>query len=150
MTADLPRGSAPSGEAASGGASDLRGPVALPGTAVVVLVSAAWAGPSRPAPTVLRELARRWGGQVHALLVEDPTDELLDLLQVEALPTWMRFLPAELHAPGPTEDRLTLEELSGITPSGGQVSLPGPWVLVHRRTGALPKHVVDAEFGPDA
>jgi hypothetical protein len=40
------------------------------------------------------------------------------------------------------------DALHGRTPEGATVTLPGPWTLTHRRTGALPKHVVDAELGP--
>lgn len=66
---------------------------------VVVLVSASWAGPSRPAPTVLRELGRRWGTAVHTLLVEDPSEEVLDALRVDVVPTWLRFVRAGADGP---------------------------------------------------
>lgn len=113
----------------------------------VVLVSAQWAGPSGPAPTVLRELSRRWGGSVHVLLLEEPDDELLDAWAVDMLPTWLRFA----HG-GPLDDEadLIVSRLQGASPAGEAVVLDGPWRLVHRRTGALPKHVVDDEFGPQA
>lgn len=109
---------------------------------VVVLVSADWAGPSRPAPTVLRELARRWGEGRRTLLIEDPDDAVLDQLQVNVLPTWLLCAPGE----GPQ----TIPELSGTTGSGEDAVWEGPWQVLHRRDGALPKHAVDAEFGPGA
>src|SRR5690625_4097451 len=54
---------------------------------VVVLISVTWAGPSRPAPTVLRELSRRWGREIREVLLEDPDDEVLDQLEIELGPT---------------------------------------------------------------
>ena len=129
---------------------------------VVVLVSASWAGPSRPAPTVLRELARRWGGTPTALLVEDPDDALLERWQVEHLPTWIACRRMEEgqtpvgadeeESPSvtPTEGAApcVLTGLEGCTPTGDPLSLPGRWQVVRRHSGALPKHVVEAEFGP--
>lgn len=114
---------------------------------VVALVSAEWAGPSRPAPTVLRELSRRWGDAVKPLLIEDPADEVLEQLRVTVLPTWLRFIAA-VAVPG--ETGLTIDELRGKDVRGSESILPGPWRLVHQRTGALPKHEVDREFGPVA
>lgn len=114
---------------------------------VVVLVSAPWAGPSRPAPTVLRELARRWGGDVRTLLIEDPDDAVLEQLRVSVLPTWLRFVPTDAV---PGAGALCVPELKGASASGEELVLPGPWLLVHERTGALPKHEVDREFGPGA
>lgn len=61
---------------------------------VLVLVSAAWSVPSRPAPTVLRELARRPGAPVRGLLLEDPERAVLDELGVSVLPTWLVLGPA--------------------------------------------------------
>lgn len=122
------------------------------GAAVVVLVSSSWAGPSRPAPTVLRELSRRWGDAVRTMLIDDPAGDVLDALRIEHLPTWLRFLPAPPagHADPQEEDedRLGVGELHGSSMRGEPLSLPGPWILDHRRSGALPKHVVDDEFGP--
>lgn len=126
---------------------------------VLVLLSADWAGPSRPAPTLLRELARRWGSSMHTLLVEDPDDGILDRWQVEHLPTWLRFVPADeggadepLGHEGPEGDEgaahVVEAELRGLSPRGEESLLPGPWRLDVRRSGALPKHVVDAELGP--
>lgn len=111
----------------------------------VVLLSAQWAGPSGPAPTVLKELSRRWGTSVHAVLVEDPDDELLELWDVDMLPTWLRFTPGE---PLDDEETLTVTHLRGASPGGEGLHLEGPWTLTHRRSGALPKHVVETEFGP--
>lgn len=136
----LPAGSAP----ADASAADVP---------VVMVVSADWAGPSRPAPTVLRELGRRWGAAIRVLLVEDPSDEQLALLGVEVLPTWLRFVPhAAAAGDGAAEDGqgTAVDALTGVTPAGDDVTLPGPWRLVHRRTGAQPKHVIEAEFGPEA
>lgn len=170
-------------------------------TPVLVLLSADWAGPSRPAPTLLRELSRRWGTAMHTLLIEEPDDEILARWAVEHLPTWLRFVPDEDEAivdhgdEKPDlpriEDRAAaaaqLEDVDGIStrehsddaadgdapvavgaassrpdeqevlrevtlrghaPGGGELMLPGPWRLSHRRSGALPKHVVEAELGP--
>lgn len=149
---------------------------------VVVLISAAWAGPSRPAPTILRELQRRWGMSVDLVLFEDPDDAVIDELGVEVVPTWLRLEPAP---PPPTPDPAGLLDqawrtghgdaagrdepshatgsceqpvppglpcrhlaLEGASPLGENVTLSGSWVEAHRRTGALPKHVIDQEFGP--
>ncbi len=108
---------------------------------VLVLVSADWAAPSRPAPTLLRELSRRWGTSMQCLLVEDPEDAFLDRWAIEHLPTWLRFVTDD-------EDG-EQSELHGLTPGGEELVLDGPWRLTHRRSGALPKHVVDAELGPE-
>ena len=43
-----------------------------------------------------------------------------------------------------------LDELTGHSPDGELTTLLGPWSLVHRRTGAQPKHIVEAEFGPES
>lgn len=132
------------------------------GAPAVVLVSAPWATPSRPAPTVLWELSRRWGPALHAVLIEPPSEELLDLLAIDSLPTWLRFRPGSVNepsAPGELEvveepsasaEPCVVAELVGTSSSGEAITLPGPWTLVHRRTGALPKHVVEAEFGPQS
>lgn len=112
----------------------------------VVLISASWAEPSRPAPTVLTELSRRWGSSAHTLLVEDPDDDLLDQWDVQMLPTWMRFTPRALLD---DESGLCVAQLTGTGPRGEPLVLEGPWTLSHRRSGALPKHVVDADFGPN-
>lgn len=113
----------------------------------VVLISASWAGPSRPAPTVLTELSRRWGSCAHTILVEDPDDELLDQWDVQMLPTWMRFAPRALLD---GEGALCVARLTGTGPGGEPLELEGPWTLTRRRSGALPKHAVDTEFGPDS
>lgn len=60
----------------------------------VLLVTAAWCIPCRPAPTLLRELARRWSGDVHPVLLEDPSDAQLDEWGISVLPTWLRLEPA--------------------------------------------------------
>lgn len=113
---------------------------------VVVLISAAWAGPSRPAPTILKELARRWGDRVHTLLVEDPTDEIIEQLGIEVLPTWLRLE----HLGGDVTDRPETVRIQGTSTEGDDLLLAGSWTETHRRTGALPKHVIAAEFGPDS
>lgn len=117
---------------------------------VVVLLSADWAGPSRPAPTLLQELTRRWGAAMHTILLEDPGDEILDRWEVTHLPTWLRFVPAEAAHVSSDTGALREETLHGQSPGGAELTLPGPWVLTHRRSGGLPKHVVESEFGPDA
>lgn len=144
MSEGLPRGSgAPDGEARTPGPP----PVAVGRVPVVVVVSAPWAPPSRPAPTVLRELGRRWRETLQVLVVEDPTEELLEAWAVQVLPTWLRFDPA---ASTDGEDDLVLPVLAGTDLEGRDVSLPGPWHLVRRLTGAQPKHVIHAEFGPES
>lgn len=120
---------------------------------MVVVVSAPWAGPSRPAPTVLRELARRWGGAMQVLIVEDPSDAVLDAWSIEVLPTWLRFVPAPSEPSESAADAILpirVDELTGHSPDGELTTLLGPWNLVHRRTGAQPKHIVEAEFGPES
>lgn len=123
-----------------------------PAVPVVVLVSASWAAPSLPAPTVLRELSTRWGSRILTLLVEDPEDEVLEQWNVDVLPTWMRFQPGVPQAPldEAQGERLRVAALSGLAPTGARVVLEGPWTLTRRRTGALAKHVVETEFGPNA
>lgn len=115
---------------------------------VVVVVSAPWAGPSRPAPTVLRELARRWGSALQVLLVEDPDEDLLERWSISALPTWLKFdSPTGSAHDG---EGLVLPEIAGTDPSGRHLRLLGPWTLTHQLTGAQPKHVIEAEFGPES
>lgn len=139
---------------------------------VLVLVSAPWAGPSRPAPTVLRELARRWGDALTVVLIEEPSEEVLEQWDIDVLPTWALLQrPAEGHgaplptrrarhtpptAPGgePTDTcaaapgAAVTGEVRGVGARGELIVLPGPWEVIRRVTGAQPKHVVDAEFGP--
>ena len=77
--------------------------------------------------------------------------------KIDALPTWLRFQPGVEPArravetrggdDGP-EDPLVVPELRGVGPDGAPLTLPGPWTLTRRRTGAQPKHVIEAEFGP--
>ena len=140
-----PRGSAPA-EGRGGEAHPGAAPV--PARPVVAVVSAPWAGPSRPAPTVLRELGRRWGDAVQVLLVEDPTEDLLASWGIDVLPTWLRFRPGGAVDGGHDGPGLVLSELAGCDLEGNQVALRGPWHLELRREGAQPKHVIDAEFGP--
>ncbi len=120
-----------------------------PGPVAIVLVTADWAGPSRPAPTLLRELSRRWGSAVRAVLVDSAQDDVLDLLEVEVVPTWLRLHPVE-SVDATADDALmgVVEDLAGKTPTGDDIVLSGRWAVNHRRTGALPKHVIAEEFGP--
>lgn len=122
-----------------------------PGAPVVVLLSASWAGPSRPAPTVLRELSRRWGSRILALLVEEPDNDVLEQLSVDVLPTWLKFRLGDPTSPlGDAEEGLAVPTLRGVAPNGEVLVLEGPWTLTRRRTGALAKHVVETEFGPNS
>ncbi len=114
----------------------------------MVLVSAPWAGPARPGPTVLRELGRRWGTAVRVLLVEDPSEQFLEECSVEMLPNWLKLVPVTGASSAADSEEMILGALTGTDLTGDEVTLPGPWRLVHRRTGAQPKHVIDAEFGP--
>ena len=116
---------------------------------VVVLISATWAGPSRPAPTVLRELSRRWAGELSVVLLEDPLEEVLEQLEVELVPTWVR-LEAAGSATASRAGTMRHLEITGTGTDGQELVLAGAWLETHRRTGALPKHVIDAEFGPRA
>ena len=164
MTSEPPRGSgAPRGAAGSRSAglprvpAEANGPA--PPRAAVALVSAPWGGPPPPPPPPRRGRAPPRGRAVHSLLVEDPPDELLEAWKIDALPTWLRFQPGVEPAQGAVEthgddevaeDQLVVPELRGFGPDGAALTLPGPWTLTHRRTGAQPKHVVEAEFGPYA
>lgn len=145
MTTGLPRGSGPREDP---GAATLPGAHPRRQGPVVVVVSAPWAGPSRPAPTVLRELGRRWGAAARVLIVEDPSEELLERWGIDVLPTWLRFQPSSGADGERSDEELLLPELTGTDLEGALVTLEGPWLLQHRRTGAQPKHVIDAEFGP--
>jgi hypothetical protein len=84
------------------------------------------------------------------ILLEDPSDEILDRWEVKHLPAWLRFTPEQAAHDSSEAGVLREETLHGRSPGGAEVALKGPWVLTHRRSGALPKHVVDSEFGPDA
>lgn len=118
---------------------------------IVALVTGSWCAPCRPAPTVLRELARRWGTQRHCVLVEDPSDQVLDQLQVDFLPAWLLFEPASQAAGAGCDATSGPDLIDGSSPSGDHhLTIPESWRIRHRRTGALPKHVVDTEFGPAA
>lgn len=165
-----------------------------PGVAVV-LVTADWAGPARPAATVLRELSRRWGDAVHTVMVDASQDAALELLGVDVVPTWLRFVrvagtaldgplvPHETarsaatgaegavmsagHAGVSTPDsaegtagaaegtadsaeHLLLRDITATSVTGERTVLTGIWKLTIRRSGALPKHEVARDFGPDA
>lgn len=112
----------------------------------VVLVTAAWCGPCLPAPTVLRELDRRWGGAAHAVLIEDAPEEVLDQLAIEVLPVWLQLAPVDPGADGASPEA---RDLVGNSSDGSGVRLCGEWAITERYDGALPKHVVDARFGPE-
>ncbi|APX33508.1 hypothetical protein BH708_13185 [Brachybacterium sp. P6-10-X1] len=121
----------------------------------VLLVTAAWSAPARPAATVLRELARRWGSRVHALLVEDADEEMLDLLGVQTIPTWIRLSRATargsaVNSSVTTFHETTFHDLRATDLHGNPVVLTGAWTITHCRSGALPKHAVDEQFGPDS
>lgn len=78
---------------------------------VVLLIAPRWAAPARPALLIAPELNRRWGGHPRLLVVDDPDDDLLDALDVEAVPTWLRFevreacAQASSESSGPTQDQ---------------------------------------------
>lgn len=141
------------------GAGDPHSGATTPSTVprALVLVSADWSLPSRPAPTVLRELARRPGPPVRALLIEDPERDALDALGVSVLPTWMVLAPvsgsgaSDASAGRAGETRLdaldgdvVLTDLVGNDPGGEPLRLEGPWRVLRRSEGALPKHAVAA------
>ncbi|MGP9536711.1 hypothetical protein ACT3SP_01785 [Brachybacterium sp. AOP43-C2-M15] len=111
-------------------------------------MTAPWAGPSRPAPTVLRELSRRWGDARPAVLVEDPAEETLDAWSIEVLPTWLLLERDERSGSDAEAGPLGSRTVRGATPAGEPLVLEGLWREVRRLTGAHPKHVIDAEFGP--
>lgn len=90
---------------------------------------------------------------MQVLIVEDPSDAVLDAWSIEVLPTWLRFVPAPSEPSEGAADAILpirLDELTGHSPDGELTTLLGPWSLVHRRTGAQPKHIVEAEFGPES
>lgn len=197
----------------------------------VVLVTADWAGPARPAATVLRELSRRWGDQVRTGIIDASQDALLDLLAVDVVPTWLRLIRLDVHvidapsnasddnprpatrsgsataeaglsardaedsaegaaagaepgraggstthsAPGSAaawtdvpvgvatatttttttdgpagfEEHLLVRNLTVTSSTGERTVLAGTWRITTRRRGALPKHEVARDFGPD-
>ncbi|GAA1490778.1 hypothetical protein [Brachybacterium sacelli] len=114
----------------------------------VVLVTADWSAPARPAPTVLRELARRWGPAVRALVLKDADDGVLETLDVSSIPTWLRFTRVETEGEPRDPSAPVVRDLRGADLAGEDVVLPGAWELTHRRSGAVPKHIVAEEFGP--
>lgn len=65
---------------------------------------------------MLRELARRWGTAVQVLIVEEPSEDLLEHWQVDVLPTWLRFLPAATNVRSHGAQELILDELSRHRP----------------------------------
>src|SRR5690625_2426181 len=72
---------------------------------------------------------------------------VLDQLEIELVPTWVRLEAPHSDAvprPGTVRDL----EISGTGLDGQGLFLTGAWLETHRRTGALPKHVIDTEFGP--
>lgn len=115
----------------------------------VVLVTSEWAAPARPAATVLRELARRWGPSVHALSLDDASDEVLELLEIENVPTWLQLRRAGSEEGPRNSTAQAISDLRAADLAGDHVVLSGIWMLTHRRTGALPKHIVAEEFGPN-
>lgn len=142
----------------------------------VVLITADWCAPARPAPTVLRELSARWGEALETFHIRNPDDDVLTALGVTSLPTWLLLRIGD-SSPGSGTTAATA--LPSGSPSAAE---PTPWngaergdarpaqprtpesapgwaaalrrlmeegaVEVHRRTGAHPKHVIDDEFGP--
>lgn len=120
-----------------------------PGTEVaVLLVSARWSTPARPAATVLRELARRWGSSVLSLELEDAGEDMLDRLGVETIPTWLRLTKSSTQG-SPADSAVTpVRDLIATDVLGNEVVLSGPWQITRRRSGAMPKHMVAELFGP--
>lgn len=148
------------------------------GSELLVLVTASWCAPARPAVTILRELSRRWGPARTAVHLLDPEPARLDALGVEVLPTWLLLehagpgnpsaapdtsdqpsppdAPDAPDAPGAERSttgrtavhRTVCDSTLLPTPTGERIELRGSWTELHRRTGALPKHVIDEEFGP--
>ena len=139
----------------------------------VILVTASWCVPCAPAPTVLRELDRRWDGMRHAVVLDSPSGEDLDRLGVTDLPTWIMAQPFDgpaaartggasqnavdadpAHAsgsPGTAGDvpgRTFLLDLHGSGTQGQPIILPGAWRITDAISGALAKHDVDSRFGP--
>jgi hypothetical protein len=119
---------------------------------LLVLVTAAWSLPARPATTALRELAPRWGGDIHPL-VADARPDVLDLLHVESVPTWIFLRPAPEGEPAATPEQGHVRRSipSGIcvhTADGQETTLdPGDWEELDRFVGALPKVEIDRRFG---
>lgn len=72
---------------------------------VVLLIAPRWAAPARPALLIAPELSRRWKGRPRLLVVDDPDHDLLEAIDVEEVPTWLRF-----------EDRTDAELMSAESP----------------------------------
>lgn len=117
---------------------------------LLVLVTAPWAPPARPAARVLTELQRRWNpARVRALTVVS-APETLDLLDVDRVPTWIVLGPAAADAAhhdahpravvsvGSQETGLRCQDVRGST-----VQLRGEWLEHRRVVGAVPKHEID-------
>lgn len=120
-----------------------------PGNEVaVLLVSAHWSTPARPAATVLRELARRWGSSVLSLLLEDADEDILDQLGIETIPTWLRLTRRSTQGSTVGHAMTQVRDLSATDVLGNEVVLSGTWQITDRRSGAMPKHMVAELFGP--
>lgn len=86
---------------------------------------------------------------MHSIILESPEDDLLGLLDVDVVPTWLRLEPVRPEdLTARAETRRCIDDLVGEDPLGEERRLPGRWMITHRRRGALPKHVVAEEFGP--
>lgn len=166
----------------SGDAAGDRAPMGTPDTSgrdhAVVLITADWCAPARPAPTILRELSVRWGGAIETVHLHNPEDQVLTALRVTALPTWLLLRPGDGSAGSDASAAATLRpgspsapELAPPDSTDRAAALPEQfqdpdsapswpaalrrfmeegWAEAHRRTGAHPKHVIDDEFGPSA
>lgn len=95
---------------------------------------ASWAGPSRPSASTARELGRKHADHTATIVIDDPTDAELDLLEVDRLPTWIG-----LDCPQGTRDQPGRDDLSRIRESAA-------WRHRNLVVGAHPKHVIESRF----
>lgn len=129
--------------------------------AVILLVTASWCLPCRPARTLLAELQRRWGDRVLPVILDvDTADPKLDGFAVAELPTWIVLRPVgtSRDASGPH-----VEQLKGTSTDAGSsgrhctgesldetpLLLRGEWRETARRVGAAPKLEILALVGDD-
>lgn len=62
---------------------------------IIAVVGAPWATPSAPAPVVIQELQRRWGEDALGIILDGEDDDVLEQLEIDLLPTWIRWEPAD-------------------------------------------------------
>jgi thiol-disulfide isomerase/thioredoxin len=111
--------------------------------AVIILVTASWCLPCRPARTLLRELQARWGTRYRGLVLEDSPAWVLERLEVEEIPTWLCVIPDDRDAAveEPSDDERE-QEIAAPASSGsesGDADSPG----------TAPREATDRTHTPD-